>query len=166
MEKTLMLLCPFGSSQSFLFERFPKKDIRVVTSMGGVFPWSDKLFLSMLEDLIVSEKIKSIYLVQDLHSRFLTEGIHEPNSNTNETTVYISKIYLHHQVEITAESELSKQISKLALYLIEDQVNQLFGQASLHRITRENKITVKGMLSNQSRAKSMEFQVQPELQFS
>lgn len=166
MEKTLILLCPFSNSQSFLDSRLPKKDIRFLTALGGVFPFQDRLFVEMMGNFLISENIKEVYFVQDLHSKFLSEGMQEAQMDPNDTIKGISEVFDRHQVEISAASSLSHQLSKLSLFVIEDQLHQMLGQPRLHRIIQENKIQIKGMLTDQSRAKSIEFHVQQELQLS
>jgi hypothetical protein len=166
MEKTLILLCPFSNSQNFLVSRFPKKDVRFLTALGGIFPFEDRIFVEMMGNFLISENIKEVYFVQDLHSKFLSEGMQEALMNPNDTVKRISEVFARHQVEILSESSLSQQRSKLSLFVIEEQVQQMLCQLTLQRIIQENKIQIKGMLTDQSRAKSIEFHVQPELQLS
>ena len=166
MEKTLMFVCPFSNSQSFLINRFPGKDVRFMTALAGIFHFNDRYFSDMLGNFLIDENIKTIYLVQDLHSKFLMEGIKETLVNPNDTITYIAEVYDRHRVEISAESTLSQQISKLSLFLIEEQVEQIHNQPNLQRILQENKIQIKGMLTEEARAKSIEFNVQPEFQLS
>lgn len=161
-----MLVCPFSTSQSFLINRFPSKDVRFFTALAGIFHFKDRFFSDMLGNFLISENIKTIYLVQDLHSKFLLEGTQETFLNPNDTIRYISEIFTRHQVEISAESNLSQQLSKLSLFLIEEQVAEMHNQPNLQRIIQENKIQIKGMLTNEARAKSIEFNVQPEFQLS
>lgn len=166
MEKTLMLVCPFSNSQSFLISRFPSKAIRFMTAISGIFHFNDRIFANMLGNFLITENIKTIYLVQDLHSKFLMEGINETLLNPNEAITYIAEVFDRHQVEISAESSLSQRLSKLSLFLIEAQVAEMRNQPNLQRVIQENKIQIKGMLTNEVRAKSIEFYLQPEFQVS
>lgn len=166
MEKTLMLHCPFSSSQSFLLGRFPKKDVRFITALGGLLPWDDELFLAMLETFLVTENIQTIYFVQDLQSKFLREGIRQGSDLGSNTVQEISKVFGKHLPEILTEGSTSGQVSKLSLFLMEEQTIRLYSHPPLQRLVQENNIQVKGILSDQSKSKSIEFQIQPALQFS
>ena len=166
MEKTLVLVCPFSNSQSFLTNRFPSKDVRFLTALAGIFDFQDRLFADMLGNFLVAENIKAIYLVQDLHSKFLLEGIQENILKPNDKITQIAEVFARNQVEISAESSLSQQLSKLSLFLMEAQVAEIHNQPNLQRIIQENKIQIKGMLTQEARSKSIEFSIEPEFQLS
>jgi len=147
MMPALFIVCPFSCLEPFLRSRYGH-DAFFLTSAGAVMsrqPWD---YLESVGDLIVREKIKTVYIVNDTSCRFIDGIVRREPVHGLPAESELQEIYVDHYHESFRGQPLHKQQFKLAELNVNRQALALMETEPLGRLLADHGVAVKGLVTS------------------
>jgi len=160
MSKKLFLLCPLIHGEVYLQKRFGN-DCLFMTALGSVFDLDNQAYADSIIHLLLHEDITEIFHVHDIESPLLTSIVKREDFFNSSSHQLLDSLYRENYYEITQEPN---KIASLALIHMKHQVNLIFRHPRLSSIIIENKIGIQGILSQITKRKSIQFDIQMDFQ--
>jgi len=160
MPKKLFLLCPLIQGEMYLKEKFGN-DCLFMTALGSVFDLHNNAYTESIIHLLLQEDITEIFHVHDIDSPFLKSVVDKKDTYNSTPHQLLDTLFSENYYEIMQESN---KIGSLALIHMKHQANFILQHPKLASILKENKIALQGLLSQMSKRKSIQFDLQMAFQ--
>lgn len=160
MPKKLFLLCPLIHGEVYLQKRFGNECL-FMTALGSVFDLDNQAFTDSMIHLLLHEDITEIFHVHDIESPFLNSIVKREDFFDSYSFQILDSLYRENYCEIIQEPN---NIASLALIHMKHQVNLFYRHPKLSTIIIENKIGIQGLLSQITKRKSIQFEIQMDFQ--
>lgn len=140
----LFLICPECCLESKIINHFGDNSF-FYTSLAAIFDFSDFKLMEEINQVIVSESITEILIVNDLQCTFILETIlGEPSFNSNSTRILKQLTF-----ELKNDNEISKlKPSSLCYKSITYMSNQIRETAFVGGKIEKGELGLKGLLYN------------------
>lgn len=157
MENQLFIVCPFSCMEAYLQKRYGK-DIFFLTYSAGVIQLNDHEYLEVIEQFILREGIKKIYLVNDTSCRFLNSIIEQNKMTGLASEKELENLYIEHYFSLFKDKSIVYQQNKLAELNIKNQAMEMF-KSSLGNCILESGIEIKGLITTKQKDLIKELQI-------
>jgi carbonic anhydrase len=145
--------------ETYLQKRFGK-DIFFLTYSAAVIDGNDDGYLAEIEQVIIRENIKKIYLVNDTSCRFIN-GIIERNEMAGLTSEKVLEdLYIENYFSVFKDKSIVYQQNKLAELNIKNQAIELMN-SMLGNCIHESGIELKGLITTKHKGLIKELQIDP-----
>lgn len=148
----LFIVCPFSNMEVFVQKRFGTHTL-FLTSMGAQVPCNEYQQIMTMRDLLESEQIESINLVNDTDCRFLNAVVKRELQHRTAAKSVLEEIYIDHFYQSFHNRPEAEQIARLAALHLQQQMNNLRESSLLGDYISANSIEVKAWLTTRAKGR-------------
>jgi carbonic anhydrase len=147
MDNQLFVVCPFSSLETFLQNKYGTNSF-FLTYSGAVLQYQDLDYLLDIKDFIFREKIRTIFIVNDISCRFINGIIKQKKKLGFESEKIIEELYIDNYFSDFKEQTIDHQVFKLSELNIKNQINSLVNSTLLGSHIADLDIKVKGLITS------------------
>lgn len=155
----LFIICPFSRMEPFLRHKYGD-DVYFLTFTGAIIQYDEPEYLLDIKNLIQRERIRTIYVVNDISCRFINGIINKNKLFGLYAEEVIEDLYIeHYRTEFKGQSVSTQQL-KLAELNIKNQVDELLNSCLLGPYLSKHSIEIKGLITSKEKRLYKEINIQ------
>jgi hypothetical protein len=158
MANKLFIVCPFSCLETFIKKNYGD-DAIFLTYAGTVLEPHDFVFNLGIKHLILKEKIKKIYLVNDTSCRFINSIIKRKQLIGLTCEKIIEELYIENYFSYFQSQPVLAQQHNLAELNIKSQINRILKFKLFNDFIAESGIEIKGIITSKERNAIKELQI-------
>jgi hypothetical protein len=145
-ENKLFIICPFSNIESFLRKEYGN-DILFMTYSGSMIQYADFDFLNHVKDIILQEKIKQIFFVNDINCKFIEDAIMKKRAQSQVSTL-LEEYYIHYYFSLFQNTSKPRQKYNLAKINLFYQIQEFSNSYHFKEIIASKKIELHGIITD------------------
>lgn len=143
-QPSLFLICPDCHLESRIRDNFGNNSY-FLTALGAVFDLSQFIYAEEINQIILSDKISDIYLVNDTECTFINNVISKEINYRTSAEKILNQLYQKHNSSFS-NLPLFKQQKRLAELSINNQANNFLDVAFIGNKIKNGEINIKGLI--------------------
>lgn len=149
MSNILFIICSFSNVEQQIQRKYGH-NVFVVSCPSAIIPYNDSLFIQVLKDEIIRNKIKTVYFVNDASSRIINAVLLRKELFGLDAEDQIQQLYdQHYKVSLIGRS-ISYQQVRLAELIVQHQQNEFLSNGIFTDLLIDEKIMVKTLVISRS----------------
>lgn len=161
MANKLFIVCPFSCLETFIKKNYGE-DAAFLTYAGTVLEPHDFVYNPGVKHLIIKEKIKKIYLVNDTSCRFINSIIKRKQLIGLTCEKVIEELYIEYYFSYFQSQPLFVQQYNLAELNVKSQINRILEFRLFNDFIAESGIEIKGIITSKENNTFKELQIEKE----
>jgi len=149
MSNILFIICSFSNVEHQIKKKYGH-NVFFVSCPSAIIPYNDPLFIEVLKDEIIRNKIKTVYFVNDSNSRIISSVILKKDLFGLDAEYLVQEIYSKvYSVSLQGRS-IQYQQFRLAECIVQNQKDEFLTNGVFTDLVIDEKIMVKSLVISSS----------------
>lgn len=146
MNKKLFLICPDSQVEQFIRQEYGREVI-FLTALGAVFNFGEINYVEAISDLLQTETIEEIIIVNELSCRFMKSILDKEKGFGTRAEQVMLDLYIDNYSHIMAGHSLHDKKQRFAELNIRRQASEMLSNELLLSQISSAQISLKGLIT-------------------